>query len=247
MQKKFLSEVRDGITVQTWWDRIFAGDNKIARYEMKDIFPENPFDTPKPSSLLVRIMELATDPDSIILDSFAGSGTTLHAVAKLNARDGGRRRCLLIEVEAYADTLTAERARRVLAGYGRTPGLGGRFEYGELGGPLFDPATGLLDPAAPLPALRQYVWWQETGTQLPSAPPTPPDHPAYLGTAADGGRIYFDYHPARPSALTPAWLGSLRVPAPRFVVYADSCEVSADWLARHQVVYKKIPRDLARL
>ena len=245
--RKIYLALQEGRVVESIWFGKDVGTTREANSELKDILEVTPFNTPKPTRLIERILETATDPDSIVLDSFAGSGTTLHAVAKLNARDGGRRRCLLIEVEAYADTLTAERARRVLAGYGSTPGLGGRFEYGELGGPLFDPATGLLDPAAPLPALRQYVWWQETGTQLPSAPPTPPDHPAYLGTAADGGRIYFDYHPARPSTLTPAWLGSLRVPAPRFVVYADSCEVSADWLARHQVVYKKIPRDLARL
>jgi adenine-specific DNA-methyltransferase len=250
MQKKFLSEVRDGITVQTWWDRAFAGDNKIARYEMKEIFPENPFDTPKPSSLIERIIELATvkGGNSIILDSFAGSGTTLHAVAKLNARDGGRRQCLLVEVEAYADTLTAERARRVLGGYGTVPGLGGRFEYGELGAPLFEAATGLLSPLAPPAALRQYVWWQETGTRLPPpAPDAPACHPAYLGTTPDGARLYFDYDPAHPSTLDTAWLGRLAVRAPRYVVYADACEVAEDWLATHGVVYKKIPRDIGRL
>lgn len=135
----------------------------------------------------------------------------------------------------------------MLAGYGVVPGLGGRFEFGELGGPLFDGTTGLLDPAAPLSSLRQYVWWQETGTQLLLDVATPPDHPAYLGTAADGARIYFDYHPAHPSALTIDWLGGLTVSAPRYVIYADSCEVDADWLAQHGIVYKKIPRDLARL
>ena len=187
-------------------------------------------------------------PDSIILDSFAGSGTTLHAVAKLNARDGGRRQCLLVEVEDYADTLTAERARRVLAGYGAVPGLGGRFAYGELGAPLFEAATGLLSPLAPPAALRQYVWWQETGTQLlPLAPDAPADHPAYLGTTPDGTRLYFDYHPAHPSTLDTAWLGRLQVPAPRYVVFADACEVAEDWLAAHNVVYKKIPRDIGRL
>ncbi|MBW7892150.1 MAG: site-specific DNA-methyltransferase [Chitinophagaceae bacterium] len=56
MQKRFLTEVRKGITIQTWWDRNFAGDNKIARYELKEIFPDNPFNTPKPSSLLKRII-----------------------------------------------------------------------------------------------------------------------------------------------------------------------------------------------
>lgn len=246
--KIYLDKVKQGVVPQTFWSYEEVGHTQEAKREMLSIMDKTDvFATPKPTRLIERVLELATDSDSIVLDSFAGSGTTLHAVTKLNARDGGHRRCLLIEVEAYADTLTAERARRVLAGYGTVPGLGGRFEFGELGGPLFDAATGLLDPAAPLPALRQYVWWQETGTQLPPAPAAPPDHPAYLGTAADGARIYFDYHPARSSALTTDWLGGLTVPAPRFVVYADSCEVNADWLARHHVVYKKIPRDLACL
>ena len=208
------------------------------------------FVTPKPSTLIERLLEMtvATDPDSIILDSFAGLGTTLHAVTKLNARDGGRRQCLLVEVEAYADTLTAERARRVLAGYGAVPGLGGRFTFGVLGAPLFEAATELLLPAAPLAALRQYVWWQETGTQLPPpAADAPPCHPAYLGTTSDGTRLYFYYDPARSSTLDSAWLGRLIVVAPRYVVYADACAVAEDWLAAHGVVYKKIPRDIGRL
>ena len=232
-----------------------VGTNEDATAELADIFDSEvgaSFQYAKPVTLPEYLIQACTfDPayaDSIILDSFAGSGTTLHAVAKLNARDGGRRRCILVEVQQYADTLTAERARRVLTGYGTVPGLSGRFEFGKLGGPLFDTSTGLLDAAAPLPALRQYVWWQETSTQLPPFDPTAPsDHPAYLGTTTDGTRIYFDYHPAQPSALTTDWLGGLTVPAPRFVVYADSCEVNSDWLALHNVVYKKIPRDLVRL
>ncbi len=247
--RKIYLDSLNGRTPENIWFGKDVGTTRDANTELKALFPEGTsFDTPKPTKLIERILELAaTDPDSIVLDSFAGSGTTLHAVAKLNARDGGRRQCLLVEVEAYADTLTAERARRVLAGYGAVPGLGGRFEFGELGGPLFDAATGLLDPAAPLTALRQYVWWQETGTQLPPDAATPPDHPSYLSTAPDGARIYFDYHPAHPSTLDAAWLGGLTVPAPRYVIYADSCEVNADWLAMYDVVYKKIPRDLARL
>jgi adenine-specific DNA-methyltransferase len=73
--------------------------------------------TPKPVRLLQRLLEIVTDPDSIILDSFAGSGTTAHAVLALNQKDGGNRRFILCEMEPYADTLTAERVRRVIRGY----------------------------------------------------------------------------------------------------------------------------------
>jgi adenine-specific DNA-methyltransferase len=75
------------------------------------------FVTPKPLRLLERVIQLATGPDSLVLDSFAGSGTTAHAVLAANTRDGGDRRFILVELEDYADTLTAERVRRVIDGY----------------------------------------------------------------------------------------------------------------------------------
>lgn len=75
------------------------------------------FETIKPTKLLQRVLELATKKDSIVLDSFAGSGTTAHAVLEANKRDGGNRRFILVEMEDYADRLTAERVRRVINGY----------------------------------------------------------------------------------------------------------------------------------
>ena len=75
------------------------------------------FDTPKPTRLIERILQIATDKDSIILDSFAGSGTTAHAVLNMNRKDGGRRRFILIEMMDYAETITAERVKRVIKNY----------------------------------------------------------------------------------------------------------------------------------
>lgn len=75
------------------------------------------FETPKPSRLLQRIFEIATNRKSLILDSFAGSGTTAHAVLAANKKDGGERKFILVECEDYADKLTAERVRRVIKGY----------------------------------------------------------------------------------------------------------------------------------
>jgi adenine-specific DNA-methyltransferase len=75
------------------------------------------FITPKPTPLIERVLALATDADSVVLDSFAGSGTTAHAVLAANAKDGGNRRFILVECEDYADSLTAERVRRVINGY----------------------------------------------------------------------------------------------------------------------------------
>lgn len=100
MQKKFLSEVRGGITPETWWDRDFAGDNKIARYEIKDIFPENVFDTPKPTKLIKRMLEVSTvnGNQQIVLDFFAGSGVVAQAVLEKNVEDGGNRKFILVQL-----------------------------------------------------------------------------------------------------------------------------------------------------
>jgi adenine-specific DNA-methyltransferase len=75
------------------------------------------FSTPKPVELIERILDVVALPDAIVLDSFAGSGTTAHAVLKANAKDGGNRKFILVEGEEYADKLTAERVRRAIKGY----------------------------------------------------------------------------------------------------------------------------------
>ena len=97
------------------------------------------FNNPKPHTLIDRILRIATGPNDIILDSFAGSGTTAHAVLALNKEDGGNRKFILVECEDYADSITAERVRRVIRGVPTAKdkalqeGLGGSFTYCELG------------------------------------------------------------------------------------------------------------------
>lgn len=115
--KRFLTEVKRGLVPSSIWFREEVGDNQSAAKELKQIFNQSVFETPKPSSLLQRIVYLATDNNSIVLDSFAGSATTAHAVVAQNAKDGGNRRFILVECEDYADSLTAERVRRVMNGY----------------------------------------------------------------------------------------------------------------------------------
>ena len=119
--KRFLSEVKKGIVPQTLWFYNEVGHTQDAKKELLSILnfasSEDVFITPKPSTLIERVLQLSTDQDSIVLDSFAGSGTTAHAVLSLNGKDGGDRRFILVECEDYADTLTAERVRRVINGY----------------------------------------------------------------------------------------------------------------------------------
>jgi len=114
MLKKFLTEVKQGITPDTWWDREKSGDNKIARYEMKEIFPENIFDTPKPTKLILLATRIANlNHNDIILDFFSGSATTAHAVMQLNAEDGGNRRFIMVQLPEKTD----EKSEAYKAGY----------------------------------------------------------------------------------------------------------------------------------
>ena len=116
-------------------------DTRLGAYEIKNIFPQinRAFDYPKPSQLIREIITFATNKDSIVLDSFAGAGTTGHAVLALNKEDGGNRKFILVECEDYADKITAERVRRVIKGVPKAKdenlksGLGGSFTYCTLG------------------------------------------------------------------------------------------------------------------
>ena len=114
---RYESEI-EGFVPWTWWPNDEVGHNDEAKKEMHQIFGrEGAFDTPKPTRLLDRVLQIASARDSLILDSFAGSGTTAHAVLKANAKDSGTRQFILVEGEDYADTLTAERVRRAINGY----------------------------------------------------------------------------------------------------------------------------------
>jgi len=119
--KRFLTDVKDGRVPQTLWEYDEVGHTQDAKKELLSILDfassDDVFVTPKPVALLSRVLDLATTEHSIVLDSFAGSGTTGHAVLAANKRDGGDRKFILVECEQYADTLTAERMRRVIEGY----------------------------------------------------------------------------------------------------------------------------------
>ena len=122
--------------------------------------------------LISRIIHLATNPGDLILDSFAGSGTTGHAVLKQNAEDGGQRRFILVEMDdKIASSVTAERVRRVAGGYTNAKGqavagLGGGFQFCRLSEqPLFQ-AEGPIRADVSFAQLAEFVWFMETGTGL---------------------------------------------------------------------------------
>jgi adenine-specific DNA-methyltransferase len=245
MQKKFLSEVKEGITTQTWWDRSFAGDNKIAKYELKDIFPENPFATPKPTKLIERIIHIGADSNSIILDSFTGSGTTAHAVLNLNRHDNCNRKFILIEMEDYAETITAERVKRVIKGYNDKEGTGDSFDYYELGKPLFVGENNeYLNEEVDTEKIREYVWYSETRIAFEPADKIQ-DSEYFLGKK-EGTAYYFIYQKDNLTTLDFDTLSSIKTKAGQYVIYADNCLLPKDFMLKKNIVFKKIPRDISR-
>ena len=119
------------------------GSLRTAKNELTRLkFGREDFDTPKPTTLIGQLLRIATGPNDIVLDSFAGSGTTAHSVLALNQADGGNRKFILVECEDYADGITAERVRRVISGVPDArdkllqEGLGGSFTYCTLGAPI---------------------------------------------------------------------------------------------------------------
>ena len=166
----------DGVVPQTLWLHDFAGHTDGSRKELREVLHDVPsvsdFATPKPTLLIQRILQIGTDTDSLILDSFAGSGTTGHAVLKQNAEDGGNRRFILVEMdENIARNVTAERIKRVAEGYTNAkgqavPGLGGGFQFCRLSAdPLFD-ADGQIRRDVSFAQLAEFIWFAETGTGL---------------------------------------------------------------------------------
>ena len=117
---RIYADTSSGRPPETIWYNRDVGSSRGAKAEIKRMFGSAVFDTPKPVRLVRRVLEVATERDSIVLDSFAGSGTTAQAVLEANGRDDGNRRVILVEMQEYADCLTAERVRRVMNGYGFT-------------------------------------------------------------------------------------------------------------------------------
>ena len=250
--KRFRSGVAKGMVPATWWDKRFAGTNQEARKEIRAIFGREgvDFETPKPVRLIKRILQLATGPDSLVLDSFAGSGTTGHAVLGQNKADGGNRRFILVEMdEGICGDVTAQRVRKAIEGYGKTPGLGGGFRFCKLGIPLFD-ESGSITGEVRFPDLAAHVFFTETGNPIPAraSGKTP-----LLGV--HGGKAVYllfngvlgDRRPAGGNVLTHDVAQGLPPhPAGRGarVVYGEACRLSDKSLERYGLAFRQIPFEL---
>jgi adenine-specific DNA-methyltransferase len=208
------------------------------------------FSFPKPRRLLEMLVGLVTAKDSLILDSFAGSGTTGHAVLAQNKADGGNRRFITVEMdETICRDVTAQRIRKAVEGYGDTPGLGGGFRFCNLGAALFDEA-GNIAPQVKFSDLAAHVFFTETGVPIPRRAKA--DCPL-LGVH-NGKAVYLlfngvlrDKRPAGGNVLTHAVAQDLPAhPAgngPR-VVYGEACRLGPKSLAQYGITFRQVPFEL---
>lgn len=218
----------------------FVGTTEEGGIILKEIFGEKVFDYPKTPSLIQYLINFVSDKDSIILDSFAGSGTTAHAVLNLNKEDGGNRKFILVEMEDYAESITAERVKRVINGYSDKEGTGGDFSFYELGQTLFDENHYLNEDVA-IEKIREYVWYSETKELYRKQ-----EEPYLLGTKRDTA-YYFYYEKDGLTALDETFLRMLKTKASQYVIYADVCLLDEKIMDKYHIVFKKIPRDISKL
>lgn len=204
------------------------------------------FDFPKPVDLVIYLISFYCRKDDIILDSFAGSGTTAHAVLNMNKKDGGNRKFILVEMGDYADTITAERVKRVIDGYGEgknaVDGTGGNFSYYELGSPLFL-QDGTINNDIATAEIRKYIWYTETnGLEYAENE----QEKYYLGSHNDTA-YYFYYEKDKATILDYSFLATVNVKNQSYIIYADSCALSDIDLQKWNITFKKIPRDIEHI
>lgn len=251
--KQFLTDVKDGITALTVWTYEEVGHNQIGKQDLKNIFSERTdiFDTPKPTSLIERVLQIGTEKDSIILDSFAGSGTTAHAVLNLNQQDGGNRKFILVEMDkTIAETITSERNKRVIQGYTNNKGenirgLGGGFQYCRLSEQPIFTADGQIRPDVKFNQLAEFVWFKETGTGYTGSADSP-----LLGIF-NNSAIYLLYNGILGdntenggNILTPALFKNLPEYNGQKIIYATAFRGGNSWLNRDQILFKQTPYGL---
>lgn len=230
-----------------------VGTNEDASSELAEILGvdlNSVFQYSKPANLIKTLVRAATfsDKDALCMDSFAGSGTTAHAVLKQNAEDGGNRRFILAEVdEGIARNVTAERVKRVAGGYtnakgDQVAGLGGGFQFCRLSAePLFA-ADGQIREDVTFAQLAEFVWFSETGTGYR------PKRKSPLLGVHEGRAIYLLYNGILGdksadggNVLTGPVLDLLPPHHGPRVIYAAACRLGTPRLNREGIVFKQTP------
>jgi adenine-specific DNA-methyltransferase len=256
--KRFLSEVQAGVVPQTLWPWKDVGSTRHSKQELSQVMAmgasQDLFITPKPTQLIERILQIATNPGDLALDSFGGSGTTAHAVLKINKRTPSEkaRRFIMVEMERkVARDVTAERVRRVALGFTNIKGesiegIGGGFRFCELGESLFD-ERGEIKLSVRFAELARHVYFTETGEPLPRGRVA---NSAFLGECR-GVAIYLlfngilgDKSANGGNILTRSVLAQL----PKFdgqkVIYCAGCLLGRDRLQAERVIVRQTPYEI---
>jgi adenine-specific DNA-methyltransferase len=242
MLKRYLSELRSEKNPISSWlssEAYSIGLNSEGTKIIQDLFDEKVFDYPKPISLLELLISQVGGKNAIILDSFAGSGTTAHAVLNLNKKDGGNRKFILIEMEDYANEITAERVKRVIKGHSDKEGKSDSFDFYELGESLFTEEN-TLNERLPVDKLREYIWFTETRSS------TAFTNAVYLGKHNSTG-YYFLYEKDQIATLNYSTLSAyIKEKAESYIIYADNCLLPESFMQANNIIFKKTPRDITR-
>ena len=244
-RKTYLENV-GGKLPTNFWAFTETGHTDEAKKEMLAIFDgKATFDTPKPHRLIEFVLKVAGNENALVLDSFAGSGTTAHAVLNMNKADGGHRKFILVEMMDYADSITAERVKRVIRGYGEgknaVEGTGGNFSFYDLGEPLLH--GDMLNENVGVEKIREYVYFTDTKASLPESHQ---DEPYFMGVHI-GSAYYFYYEKQAVTTLNREFLHTVKTEADAYVIYADLCTLSEAELEKYHITFKKIPRDITKL
>jgi len=256
----------EGVVPSTWWTWEEVGHTDTAKKELNSVFPKGEaraYATVKPTALIKRVIQICSEEDSIILDSFAGSGTTAHAVLALNKEDGGNRRFILCQMpyetkeqekkkENICESITAERVRRVIKGVPKArdealrAGLGGTFSYFRLGKELRKQA--ILD-GKDLPsweALAGYVFFTATGEELAPKKMKPP----FVGASRDRDVFLIyeqDIEKLKDMALNLDLARSIaKHSSRRKLIFAPTKYLDQDYLDRLGLEFCQLPFEIYR-
>ena len=240
--KLWLSEQQEKGVVPS--NLITGYENRQSAAELKKLNLD--FNYAKPIRLIEYLLTISQmEKDAIVLDSFAGSGTTAHAVLNMNKEDGGHRKFILVEMKDYADSITAERVKRVIKGYGEgknaVEGTGGSFSFYDLGEPLM--IGNVLNENVGVDKIREYVYFTDTKHPLPEAKL---EEPYFMGVHVNSA-YYFYYEKQAVTILNREFLHSVKTKTEAYVIYADLCTLSEAELEKYHITFKKIPRDITKL
>ena len=253
-RKTYLSNVSQELIPKTIWLFDEVGSNDDAKRSIKELFENNPFDSPKPVGLLKRIIQISTNNDSIILDSFAGSGTTMHAVMDLNKEDGGNRKCILVQMTEATEAdpkknickdITRERVKRAIEKYGYDSG----FKYLKVGIPI-DPESMLSGNLPTYKQFAKYVYYLCTGENVQEEKQV--NEKTYFVGTFKKEAVYLlykqDYETLTRLALNLPIAEQItkEQKGKKCIVYAPACFLEEDYLKEKNIEYVGIPYNLFR-